>query len=356
MIPWTKQARAWVHVRRPSTDKPIVVDRKKTFERVEKLWRKRRDTTKWYEPKWDLEASGPKAAEAARCLEERLVSDDVEVAAISAHLITPSAYFVRFRPNTTRTYEPSTGVLVDLWVRERGVVFALRALAATWRFMTYIDERQHVTAPTTEGERRAALGDWRRLRAHLAQCPEDAWREARDAASALREEPHVDLATAYAFPSEAEWARDALKTKTTDGELVTMLAAMASTASDAKAVIGPLWSADAGATVVDAIGHDAAPILVAALDEPALVGEEQLEVVSLLHTPLVARWFVKMIAHDELEPWQRRAVQKTAMKYFDALEPKVALDVLGKAKASGRAAEVLAMFTKRVDARKSRTR
>ncbi|HEY2370201.1 MAG TPA: hypothetical protein VGH87_27585, partial [Polyangiaceae bacterium] len=104
--------------------------------------------------------------------------------------------------------QPTVAPLVDLWVAEHGIDYALDALVAAYGVMQTMSPTQIEPASDRVTASRQP-GRWRRLREHVCASGDATYAAARAHAESLRTRAAwgARFITSFVFPSEAEWAR-----------------------------------------------------------------------------------------------------------------------------------------------------
>ena len=105
--------------------------------------------------------------------------------------------------------QPTVAPLVDLWIAEHGIAYALDAFVAAYDVVQTLAPIR--IEPYTVGRSAAARQPtrWRRLREHVASADDATYAMAREHAERLRtgSGPGAHLITSFVFPWEAAWAR-----------------------------------------------------------------------------------------------------------------------------------------------------
>jgi hypothetical protein len=209
---------------------------------------------------------------------------------------------VQGREDTTGTI---CAALVDAWIEACGAAFAVRACAASTRFVVRRDaERALILAeyPVIQAtdERDDTFAPlWRALRRRMATLPDAAYAEARDAAAALSKDASVHLRArlVFAFPDEGEWSASLARTVLDEDHRWL-----------ARGLLRSLADRELVERIVEAAGLDVVSLLPSAFDVADALGTEA-------ETALLAMasWEVFAQPHYGFENEWRTAVSAVAL-------------------------------------------
>jgi hypothetical protein len=203
--------------------------------------------------------------------------------------------------------QPTVAPLVDLWVAEHGIDYALDALVAAYGVMQTMSPTQIEPASDRVTASRQP-GRWRRLREHVCASGDATYAAARAHAESLRTRAAwgARFITSFVFPSEAEWARADAASSSGVQRL-----ALVGTAIDGRTCAKILRNADdAGmifedgrfATMVEMLGDDAIEPLRAVMTMQRLDLSVPTALLARFATPEVATTMVGALDRREAEP------------------------------------------------------
>jgi hypothetical protein len=306
------------------------------------------------------EDAGPLQRAALAALDDG-ASANAEAAAASALLLT-----YEIDPRTEATGEAISSAFVDHWIATRGAAFAVEACVATALLGVRRDPTdrslvllRHRAMQYVDGSREDVERRWKALRARLSTMPDPSYEEARAVAAKVFEEgaPPLRLAVrlAYAFPDAKEWgalaARAVLAGPTPSLFAVTLQ--FLADRSLVEQVIGRSTQGsyqlfDAAFDLVDALGHEAAPSIMAMTDRAlrAYCGvptddarDAGLTALTLLRTREVVAWFVARMSDRRVLPFATTLFTRA---------PRFAIEALARAAVAKKRTELEALLARLV--------
>lgn len=317
-LAWTEETRALVTPRRSHGLRAALPDDGAAGELVRSIFELRRKAI----------AGGAQHASAeTRPLQEEVLSG-LESARLSEEAAAAIAVLLTYEidPRAEAAGEALSAAVVDDWIERRGPAFAVRACAAT----ALLGVRRHPTDRSLVLVRHEVMqiadphGEdverrWKALRRRVATMPDEAYAEARAAASALREGAPLRLAVrlSYAFPDEKAWSADVARA-VLSGKVRSLFRVVLRSLSDRELVERIVEEEGDGAydlapcafDVADALGVDSETALRAIASCRAFEMPYGLEshwraavtALSLLPTPRVVDWLAARLDDKVVRP------------------------------------------------------
>jgi hypothetical protein len=261
----------------------------------------------------------------ARACDRHLEGKDVETEALDEGLVSHAIMPHDWYDSPT---QPWLAPLVDLWVAERGLTFAIDAHVAS---MEISDGDEWF------GEYKPMMGDtaarvpahWARLREHLAAASDEDYAKARAHAEVIRRKAgaHARSVIAFSFPWEKPWAREAAKSKTR--ETLQLLG----TDLDAKtcAAIIDAQAATESGTIALAIGDGRIETMASLLGDDAVLPLAAILRIRGADWTIPAQLIARIpseVSADALAPMLDRVDEGAIARTFFGQHPRLALGAL----------------------------